>query len=110
MKLNSKIEEFRALDINVVGVTYDEVKSNRDFHEDRELKYSLLSDQNAGTVKAFGILNESYSEGDPAYGIPHPGIILVAKDRRVLMTRAEESYRDRPDLDEIINAIKSGMD
>ncbi len=32
---------------------------------------------------ALGVLNESNSPGEPAYGIPHPGVFVVNTDNEI---------------------------
>lgn len=44
------------------------------------IDYPLLSDVDAATMMAPGILDDSYEPGDSAYGIPFPGIFIA--DRR----------------------------
>ena len=72
----------------------------------KKLTYPLLSDQDAKTVKALGILNEQYEEGSGAYGVPHPGVILVDTDGKVVLKRAEEKYSDRPSMDDLLEDVK----
>jgi len=46
---------------------------------------------------ALGILNEQYSPGEPAYGIPHPGVFVVSPDNEIVGKVFIESFRERVD-------------
>ena len=92
-----------------MAISYDEWETNEGFSKDKNLSYELLSDAGADTVNALGIRNESYDEGHPAYGVSRPGILVVSPDRRIVLKRAEESYRDRPDLDELLATLKDQL-
>lgn len=107
--MEGKVEEFEALDLNVVAISYDQWETNEDFSKDNKLSYELLSDADADTVNALKIRNEAYEEGHPAYGVSRPGILVVDQAGKILLKRAEESYRDRPDLDEVLAAIQEAM-
>ena len=46
---------------------------------------------------ALGVLNESNSPGEPAYGIPHPGVFVVNTDNEIAGKIFIESFRERVD-------------
>ena len=100
------MSEFKEAGVAVSASTYDSVEQNAKFKSSEELTYPLLSDQDAKTVKALGILNERYAEGSRPYGVPHPGVILVDTDGKVVLKRAEERYSDRPSMDELLEDVK----
>ncbi len=90
-------------------MTYDAVSQNREFSTDNGLFYELLSDEGGETVSRLGILNEDYEEGSFAYGVAHPGVMLVDSDGKIVLKRAEEKYSERPDFDELIEAVKEAV-
>ena len=106
MQLKDYVGEFEALGVNVVAISYDSHESNAEFEKENQLTYSLLSDQSAATVKGLGILNEDYEPGHRAYGIPHPGVLFVSSDATIALKRAVPSYRERPEFDEILEAVR----
>ena len=106
MQLNDRIEDFQSLGVNLAAISYDPYLQNSSFADEQGLKYPILADQNARTVKGFGILNEEYEDGHPAYGIPHPGIIFVSPDATIKFKRAVPGYKDRPNLDELVLAVQ----
>lgn len=97
---------FEALGVNVAGMTYDAVDKLKAFHERSALGYPLLRDEKARHVIALGILNEEYEEGHSAYGIPHPGILLLSPEGKVLARFAVPGYRQRPPLEEVLAVVR----
>jgi peroxiredoxin len=57
----------------------------------------LLSDIDAETMITLGILNEQYSPGERAYGIPHPGVFVVNADKEIVGKIFVDSFRIRVD-------------
>lgn len=57
----------------------------------------MLSDINALSFKTLGILNTNYAPGDSRYGIPHPGIIVIDSNSRVVGKLFLEAYSSRVD-------------
>lgn len=104
--MQERVADFNEAGVAVAASTYDKVEQNAEFKSSEELTYPLLSDQDAQTVKALGILNEQYEEGSGAYGVPHPGVILVDTDGKVVLKRAEEKYSDRPSMDDLLEDVK----
>ncbi len=106
MQLNERFDAFQSLGVNIAAISYDSYEQNGSFSDEQDLRYPMLADQGASTVKSFGILNEEYEVGHPAYGIPHPGIIFVLPDATIKFKRAVPGYKDRPDLDELLAAVR----
>lgn len=86
-------------------MTYDDRSVLATFHEAQKLNYPLLQDEGLKHVNAYGVRNESYSEGDSGYGIPEPGILYVSPQGIVLLKFAVPGYRERPPLEEIYATI-----
>ena len=42
-------------------------------------------------------MNEQYSPGEPAYGIPHPGVFVVNLNNEIVGKVFIESFRERVD-------------
>ncbi len=109
MKLNDINDQFEALGVGVVGMTYDSQEDILKFHQKWKMAFPLLRDVDRQHVDAWGIRNEEYGEGSFAYGIPHPGVVLLSPDGTILAKFAEEGYRSRADwssvLDEVSNIV-----
>ena len=46
---------------------------------------------------ALGVLNDRYAVGEPAYGVPHPGVFVVNLDNQIVGKIFIESFRERVD-------------
>ncbi len=54
---NEKIDEFRKLNAEVIGVSVDSQESHKKFTEKLSLKFPLLSDEKRELVEKFGVNN-----------------------------------------------------
>ena len=106
MQLNERFDAFQTLGVNVAAISYDSYEQNASFSNEQDLRFPLLADQDASTVKSLGILNDEYEVGHPAYGIPHPGIMFVLPDGTISFKRAVPGYKERPDLDALLAAVR----
>jgi peroxiredoxin len=106
-QLNQLVEvsdRFAAMGIGIATITYDPIEFLKEYAEDEEIQFALLHDEKVQHVNAFGILNTDYAPGERAYGIPYPGIFLVDSQGVIRYKFAEESYRIRPDFDDVLTA------
>lgn len=87
-------------------MTYDRIDQLKAFHDRMHLGYPLLHDADARHVNALGIRNRAYEKGHSAYGIPHPGILLLSPEGKVLARFAVPGYRQRPPLDEVLAVVR----
>ena len=103
--------EFDAIGVGIVGMTYDKPEVINEFTSKWDIEFSLLRDVDRAHVDAWGIRNEEYGEGTFAYGIPHPGVVLMSPDGEILAKWAERGYRTRADWSTVleeVSAIVSG--
>ena len=96
----------RALGYGVAVVTYDPVPVLKRFAERRDIGFALLSDASMEIIPAFGLLNESFRQGSPWHGIAHPLILVVDAEGVVRHRFSERSYRDRPDVDVVLDILR----
>lgn len=59
------------------------------------IHYSLLSDPDSKIIRAFGILNTNFPEGNAGYGIPFPGMFVVDAEGVVRNKFFEENHNVR---------------
>ena len=109
MKLNNIADEFKALGVNVTGITYDKPEEIKSFHAEWSLQFPLLRDIDAQHVNAWGIRNERYGKDSSAYGIPYPGLVLLAPSGEILAKFAEPGYRSRADWATVLGAVRKMM-
>jgi peroxiredoxin Q/BCP len=103
-------DAFEGLGIAVAGMTYDDVAILTDFAAEHDLGYPLLSDVDARTVTAWGILNEAYGPGERNHGLPHPGVVWIDGDGRVAAKWAVPGYRERPAFEDVIAEVRTAME
>jgi len=97
IQLQEHKAEFDAAGIGMVAITYDAPDLQQSFIEKFNITIPVLSDTNALSFKTLGILNENYAPGDVQYGIPHPGMIIIDKQDRVVGKLFVEAYTSRVD-------------
>ena len=92
--------------IKLVGISYDPVNVLERFSKTQMIEYTLLSDLGSKTIDAYQVRNKQVRPGR-AEGIPHPTIFLVNSQGIIASKLREESYRDRPTVEEIVTAAKA---
>lgn len=101
MKQMIQLQEHKAAydeaGIGIVAMTYDQPALQQAFIEKWGIEYPILHDVDALSFKTLGILNRSYKPGDDAYGIPHPGTIIIDPDGKVVGKLFLEAYSVRVD-------------
>ena len=83
--------------IGMVAMTYDEPDLQQAFIDKHGIEYPILHDVNALSFTTLGILNEDYAPGDTAYGIPHPGMMVINPEGEVVGKLFLEAYSVRVD-------------
>lgn len=89
--------DFDAAGISLVAITYDTPDLQQQFIDKFGITIPVLSDINALTFKTLGILNTDYVPGDPQYGIPYPGMIVIDMQGQVVGKLFLEAYSVRVD-------------
>ena len=94
VQLQKKVSEFKERNVQVVGMSNDNVKTLSTFAEAKKISYPLLSDEGSKTIKALGI--------EFKRGLPYPGTVFIGTDGKVKGKVFEESYKVRPSADDLI--------
>lgn len=89
--------DFDAAGISLVAITYDTPDLQQQFIDKFGITIPVLSDINALTFKTLGLLNTDYVPGDPQYGIPYPGMIVIDTQGQVVGKLFLEAYSVRVD-------------
>lgn len=97
IQLQEHLAAYRAAGIGVVAMTYDDPALQAQFAARWGIEYPLLHDVQTLSFRTLGILNEAIQPGDSAYGIPHPGMIVIDTDGRVAGKLFLEDYSVRVD-------------
>jgi peroxiredoxin len=97
IQLQEHKSSFDQAGIGMVAITYDDPALQQAFVHKFDIQYPLLHDVETMTFKTLGILNEKYAPGDSAYGIPHPGIIVINRDGIIVGKQFLKAYSMRVD-------------
>ena len=104
--LRNNKEKFEKEGYKIVGVSYDSIETLMKFEKKHEPGFALLSDPASKTIRTFGLFNDDYAKGTFAYGVPHPAVYIVGKDKKVHAVLSEKSYKERPQVESIMKAIQ----
>ena len=107
MKLNDLQDQFEAIGVGIVGMTYDTPEIIRAFDEKWDIDFPVLKDVDRQHVEAWGIRNQEYGPGTFAYGVPHPGVVLLSPEGEILAKWAEAGYRSRADWSEVLDEVRT---
>jgi peroxiredoxin len=69
-----------------------------------EIPFPFLSDPGHKTIDDYGLVDTAY-EGQDIYGIPHPTILILDKDRKVLWVNISLDYKHRPTAAEVRSQV-----
>ena len=97
IQLQEHSETYKAQGIGMVAITYDSPELQQVFIDKFGITIPVLSDIDTLSFKTLGILNEKYQEGEPQYGIPHPGMIVIDPQGVVVGKLFLEAYSSRVD-------------
>ena len=104
--LRDSAEKITDLGYTIVTVSYDRPEVLAKFSRKHNFSHTMLSDEGSVAIKAFGILNEEFNPDHFAYGVPHPYIYVVGNDKVIRVILSEEGYKNRPQVDAIVGALK----
>jgi len=106
VQLSASYQHFQSLGFNIAVVTYDSHEDADRFTRQYKVRFPLLRDVDQEHVNRFGLLDESYSTDHYAYGVPKAGIFLIDQHGIVRAKFAEENFRNRPVLSDVISAAR----
>jgi peroxiredoxin len=109
VQLQKNLAAFHEAGIEVVALTYDDPGLQQQFIDKNNIMYPFLSDIDASSVKALGILNEDYEPGDGAYGIPHPGIFILNPELKIVGKIFVEGYQKRVSAPAVLVYAKEAL-
>lgn len=105
MELSARFDDIQSMGVTVVVLTYDSKETLSRFVEKYSIAYTMLSDPDSRVIRQFGIFNETMEAGTKYYGAAYPGVFLVDNKGLIKAKFAEENYRDRPLLDDILISV-----
>lgn len=99
--LQDEIGRFREKGANVLGISADSPWSHRAWAEERGIGFPLLSDFNKEVIEEYGVRN--------AAGFAERAYFVVDRDGVVRASRIEESPRDQPELETVLDDIEKAL-
>ena len=92
--------------MSLVGITYDSPTQQSRFSRKHKISYPMMSDPESAAIQSLGLLNEEMDPSTQYYGVPYPGVFIVDRTGQITAKFAEESYRDRPLVDDLLKAAR----
>lgn len=109
MQLQGQIEAFQAAGFGVVALTYDAPELQQAFIARSGFSAPLLSDIDAASVTALGILNADYAPGDRNHGLPYPGVFVIGPDGTVAGKLFIDGYETRVDAAAVLAFARAAV-
>ena len=109
IQLQEHKNDFDEAGIGMVAITYDQPDQQQQFIDKFAITIPVLADIDALSFSTLGILNEAYQPGDSRYGIPHPGMIIVDPDGKVVGKLFLEAYSSRVDSSAALTFAKEAL-
>mgnify|MGYP001819974564 FL=1 len=103
IQLQAHRPDYEAAGLGLVAITYDAPELHQVFIDKHGITIPLLSDIDALSFKTLGILNADYQPGDPRYGIPYPGMIVIDPQGLVVGKLFLAAYSSRVDAESALN-------
>jgi peroxiredoxin len=103
--MNEGAAEIEKRGYKIVGLSYDDPAVTKAFTDRRMISYTLLSDPKSTVIDRWGLRDPQYPMGNKAYGVPRPIIFLIDRKGQIRGSLAEETYRTRPPVSEVVKAI-----
>jgi len=104
VELSDQTGSFEDQGFAVTAVVYESPELISEFEMKFDLAYPMLSDPGSVAIRTLGIFNGTYEPESKYYGVPYPGVLLIDSEGTVRGKFAEESYRDRPNFQALIDA------
>lgn len=86
-------------------LSYDSPAILRKFAKQRDISYVMLSDEKSAMIDAFDLRDPAYKPESKAYGVPRAAIFIIGPDGVIRGKLAEESYRDRPQVEAVLAEV-----
>ena len=105
--VNRHVAEFEALGLAVVSVSVDEVPLVKAFADEQEIAYTMLADPAGDINERLRIRDEQYPVGSAQFGVPRPIVYIIDRKGTIRARFMEPTYRTRPDLEEVLGAVRA---
>lgn len=97
-------EDFKSLDVQVIGISKDSAASHRKFAEKYELPFILLSDPELEAIKAYDVWQEKKNYGKVSMGVVRSTYII---DEQGVIEKVMPKVKPDTNAAEILACLKS---
>lgn len=99
-----KITQFQDLNVVVIGVSIDSIKSHKSFSDKYQLPFTLLSDTDKDIVTNYGVWGEKTMYGKKYFGINRVTYLI---DEQGLISEVFPKVKPETHAEEILKLIES---
>lgn len=89
-----KIDEFKKLNVSVIGISKDDMKSHQRFIEKQGLSFTLLTDKDLEVSKKLGFAKEKKMFGNTFFGTVRSSLVLNEKNEVVMINKNTKAKED----------------
>ena len=107
IEFNEHADQLTKLGYGLAAISYDNTNILKTFTDQKNISYPLLSDQNAQTMMAYGIVNREYAPGSDHYGIPYPGVVVIDDKGKVMHKHFFKGYKKRVKFSDLYQQLQN---
>jgi len=100
VKLQENLQSLQELDADIWVISPDPADKLEAMRAKHGLEFPTLMDPDLAVVRRYGILNEKSPK------VPHPTALVIDQAGTVTYLRVDENYAERPDPDELLDALR----
>lgn len=104
VELQNQLIDIEAAEIQIVGISYDEVDVLRKFSKENNISFPLLSDSESKTIREYGIFNSK--EKGKYSGVPIPTTFIIDQSGTIQAV-LPGTQKKRHSVDELIAAVNA---
>lgn len=98
------INDFKDLDVQVIGISKDKHKSHQNFASKFNLKYPILSDENKVAIEEYGVLKNKKLYGKTFLGVSRTTFII---DEKGYIKKVFEDVNPKEDSKIVLDYLKN---
>jgi len=104
---NRKLDEFKKLGYNVVGISVDPVKANEEFINEFHLNFDLISDLDHKLVDEFKVWGVRDPDNNPHEGIIRSSFVLDPTGKVIIEHRGVSDINPVKDINDLLNELSA---
>lgn len=97
--------EFQKLNVNIVGISKDSVKSHQNFREKYSLPFILLSDPEKDVIQKFGVWKEKVLYGKPYMGVARSSFVFDENGKLIQVYEKADPVKNASEILEYLKSL-----